>query len=365
MQLELAALEGGPRARARPQRARRLGARRSRRSTSRRRGGSASTRRSTCRSSPAAEPIGVVDRPRQASGRRPRSRDDDLRLAETLAARAAVAVDLSERVSRDAVRRVVEAQELERRAARARAARRDRPGADVDPARPEAARAGGRRPTRRAPRSRPVRELVVSTLQDVRRARGRAAPVGARRLRARAGGRAARRDVPASRRASQVDLEAQLGDERLPAEVETALYRIVQEALTNIVKHAGATPRQHPARAQGRLASPPSVEDDGAGFDPAAARRGRPRARRHARAGRARRRAAAGRVGARGRARRSSAEVPRAGDDPRPRRRRPRRRPQPACAACSTRRPTSRPSARRRTPSARSSRRSSTSPTSC
>src|SRR5688500_13190307 len=57
--------------------------------------------------------IGVViahDR----EGADPRFSDDDLRLAETLAARAAVAVDLSERVSRDSVRRVVEAQELER-----------------------------------------------------------------------------------------------------------------------------------------------------------------------------------------------------------------------------------------------------------
>ena len=39
----------------------------------------------------------------------------------------------------------------------------------------------------------------------------------------------------------QVDLAAQLGAERLPAEVETTLYRIVQEALTNVVKHAEAT----------------------------------------------------------------------------------------------------------------------------
>ncbi|HEY2309928.1 MAG TPA: GAF domain-containing protein, partial [Gaiellaceae bacterium] len=40
---------------------------------------------------------------------------DDFRLAETFAARAAVAVELSQRVARDAVRRVVEAQEVERR----------------------------------------------------------------------------------------------------------------------------------------------------------------------------------------------------------------------------------------------------------
>src|SRR6185503_11889694 len=41
--------------------------------------------------------------------------DTDLRLAETFAARAALAVDLSDRVARDALRRVVEGQELERR----------------------------------------------------------------------------------------------------------------------------------------------------------------------------------------------------------------------------------------------------------
>ena len=40
--------------------------------------------------------------------------DDDVRLTESLATRAATAVDLSERVSRDAVRRVVDAQEAER-----------------------------------------------------------------------------------------------------------------------------------------------------------------------------------------------------------------------------------------------------------
>src|SRR5204863_255018 len=37
-----------------------------------------------------------------------------------------------------------------------------------------------------------------------------------------------------------VELEATLGETRLPGEVETTLYRILQEALTNIVKHARA-----------------------------------------------------------------------------------------------------------------------------
>jgi signal transduction histidine kinase len=53
---------------------------------------------------------------------------------------------------------------------------------------------------------------------------------------------------------------------RLPAEVEMALYRIVQEALTNVVRHAAAT---HVGvileRRQGSVVA--IVEDDGRGFD--------------------------------------------------------------------------------------------------
>ena len=64
----------------------------------------------------------------------------------------------------------------------------------------------------------------------------------------------------------RVDLEAQLGEVRLPTEVETALYRIVQEALANIVKHAEAT---HVSilltRKENSVAA--VVEDDGKGFD--------------------------------------------------------------------------------------------------
>ena len=55
--------------------------------------------------------IMVVDR----VGDDPRFSDEDLRLAEVFASRAAVAVEMSERVARDALRRVVAAQELERR----------------------------------------------------------------------------------------------------------------------------------------------------------------------------------------------------------------------------------------------------------
>ena len=38
-----------------------------------------------------------------------------------------------------------------------------------------------------------------------------------------------------------LELDLQLGDRRLDAEIETIAYRVAQEALTNVVKHAGAT----------------------------------------------------------------------------------------------------------------------------
>ncbi|HEV2592687.1 MAG TPA: GAF domain-containing protein, partial [Gaiellaceae bacterium] len=60
------------------------------------------------------QPIGVIVA-HDKSGIDPRFTDEDLRLTETFATRAAVAVNQSRRVAGDALRRVVEAQELERR----------------------------------------------------------------------------------------------------------------------------------------------------------------------------------------------------------------------------------------------------------
>jgi signal transduction histidine kinase len=196
--------------------------------------------------------------------------DHDLRLAETFAARAAVAVDLSERTARDALRRVVDAQELERR----RLARElhDETGQALtsillslkaleERLEGEDARAAAHE----------VRELVVSTLQDVRRLAVELRP-------------SALDDfglVAALERLTQsfseqtgiaVDFEAAL-PERLPEEVETALYRTVQECLTNVVKHARAGRVSVLLRRRnGSVAA--VVEDDGAGFDPALGREG-------------------------------------------------------------------------------------------
>ncbi len=183
---------------------------------------------------------------------------DDQRLAETLATRAATAVDLSHRVSRDSLRRVVEAQELERK----RLARElhDETGQALTSI------LLGLRSLEEGPETAQVRELVVSTLQDVRRLAVELRPKALDDFGL----------VPALERLLDtfreqsgiaVELEARIGPDRLPPEVETALYRIVQEALTNVVKHAGA--RHVSVTLTLKAASVVTVvEDDGEGFAP-------------------------------------------------------------------------------------------------
>jgi signal transduction histidine kinase len=190
--------------------------------------------------------------------------DQDVRLTESLAARAAAAVELSRRVSRDTVRRVVEAQELER----TRLARElhdetgqaltsillglksieDRASGDED---------------RVAVKE--LRDLVVSTLQDVRRLAVELRPAALddfglvpaiERL----------RDTMEEQGGPTVEIQSRLGDERLPPEIETALYRIVQESMTNVLRHAQAS------RVTVRLSRSEDlitlvVHDDGKGFE--------------------------------------------------------------------------------------------------
>jgi PAS domain S-box-containing protein len=63
-----------------------------------------------------------------------------------------------------------------------------------------------------------------------------------------------------------VEFEAIGLEERLPAEVETALYRVVQEALTNVARHAQArTVWMRLERTDSGVVA--SIEDDGQGFD--------------------------------------------------------------------------------------------------
>jgi two-component system, NarL family, sensor histidine kinase DevS len=192
--------------------------------------------------------------------------DTDLRLAETFATRGALAVDLSERIARDSLRRVVEAQELERR----RLARElhDETGQaltsillglkaleeKVDDTDSRAAAAE-------------LRELVVATLQDVRRLAVELRPSALDDF----GLVAALERLTASiseQTGIAIDFEPALTTDRLPEEVETALYRIVQESLTNVVKHAKAR-NVSVLLALKDGAVKAMIEDDGGGFDPA------------------------------------------------------------------------------------------------
>jgi signal transduction histidine kinase len=215
------------------------------------------------------EAIGVVIAHDKRGGPTPAFAEDDLRLAETLAERAAIAVSQSERVSRDVVRRVVEAQELER----ARLARElhDETGQALTSI------LLGLKPLEQAAQSDEareavgsLRELVVATLQDVRRLAVELRPTALDDFGL----------VPAVERLTetfreqsglQVELEAQLGDERLPHTAETALYRMIQEAFTNVVKHSGASRVSILLQRRDRTARA-VVEDNGSGFDPAAVR---------------------------------------------------------------------------------------------
>jgi two-component system sensor histidine kinase DegS len=88
--------------------------------------------------------------------------------------------------------------------------------------------------------------------------------------------------VPALRRLADetsatdltVDLHEQIGDVRLPPESEAVVYRVVQEAVHNAQKHAGASAISILLqRSNGRLTT--LVEDNGCGFDPAAIPPGR------------------------------------------------------------------------------------------
>ena len=207
--------------------------------------------------------IGVVIA-HDKSGSNPGFTDDDLRLTESLADRAAVAVDLSERVGRDALARVVQAQELERK----RLARElhDETGQaltsillGLKPLEQSASTDEDRAAVAS------LRELVVSTLQDVRRLAVELRPTAlddfglATAVERLAG-------TFREQTGMRVDFEAQLGENRLPTEVETTLYRIVQEALANIVKHADAS-HVSILLTRGERTVAAVVEDDGRGFD--------------------------------------------------------------------------------------------------
>jgi signal transduction histidine kinase len=206
--------------------------------------------------------IGVIAAHNRVGADR-RFTDEDMRVAEMFATRAAVAVEISDRVARDALRRVVDGQELERQ----RLARElhDETGQALTSIllglkRVEEAKTKDDAGAAAAE----LRGEIVTTLQSVRRLAVELRPKALDDFGL----------VPALERLGEafgtdsgitVDVEANLDEARLPAELETALYRIAQEALTNVAKHADA---KHVSVVVSRRVGSVSVvvEDDGRGF---------------------------------------------------------------------------------------------------
>jgi signal transduction histidine kinase len=193
-------------------------------------------------------------------GSNPRFSDADMRIAQAFANRAAVAIELSERVGRRAVRSLLEGQEMERR----RLARElhDETGQAL------ASILLGLKALEREIGEEPlavIRELVDSALGDVRRLTVELRPpalddFGLGAALERLG------SVIGERSPFTVDVNVTVPAGTMPPEHETAIYRIVQEALANVVKHASA---QHVSIvvASSERAVRAVVEDDGAGFD--------------------------------------------------------------------------------------------------
>ena len=190
----------------------------------------------------------------------PRFSDADMRVAEAFANRVAVALDLSERVGRDTVRVLLNGQELERK----RLARElhDETGQAL------VSILLGLRAAEEQPTEQPfahLRDLVTSALDGVRAVTTQLRPPALddfglqpalERL----------TELVAERSGLDIQLQFSANDLALGPETETAVYRIVQEAVTNVVKHAEAscvsvvvTGRAGAVRAV--------IEDDGIGFD--------------------------------------------------------------------------------------------------
>ncbi len=166
-----------------------------------------------------------------------------------------------ERAHENFVEQVIEAQELERR----------RLAGDIHDGisqrlitlsyRLDAAqRAVGTDPDAVAEQLEKARELVELTLQEARAAIGGLRPPVLDDLGLAGGLASLARSIP------QIDIEVELAETRLPDHIELALYRIAQECLQNVVKHASATTARLTYTLDGGTARL-EIVDDGVGFD--------------------------------------------------------------------------------------------------
>ena len=185
--------------------------------------------------------------------------DLDMRLTQAFAHRAAVALDRSERVGRKAMQSLINGQEIER----TRLARElhDETGQAL------AAILLGLKALEQEVGTEPlvtIRELVVSALGDVRRLTTELRPPALDDFGLESAIQNLVRAV-ADRSGLHVALSFGVTDRGLTPEHETAIYRIVQEALTNAIKHAQASNISIVVTFSGNHVRT-MIEDDGVGF---------------------------------------------------------------------------------------------------
>jgi signal transduction histidine kinase len=209
------------------------------------------------------KPIGVISAYNK-DGLDSRFTDDDLRLAEAFGTRAALAVHLSERVTRETFNAILEAEEAER----SRIARElhDETGSalsgvllgltaiDRAATLPEARQA-----------SAALQETAKATLENIGRLAFDLRPSTLDDFGLWPALKALGKGLE-EQGGPEVKLKVDLATaERLPASVETALFRITQEALTNVVKHADAKTVHITFARQERFVVL-TIDDDGCGF---------------------------------------------------------------------------------------------------
>lgn len=195
--------------------------------------------------------------------------DDDVRLAEALGTRAALAVHLSERVARETVDAILEAEEAER--SRIAGELHDETGAALTAILLDLATiddAATLRDARHA--SAALRDSARNALENVGRLAFSIRPPALDEF----GLEPALRDLSGrleERGGPRVELAIDLTVRtRLSAKLETAIFRITQEALTNVVKHADAKVVRVALTCRERSVTL-TVEDDGRGFSRAQA----------------------------------------------------------------------------------------------
>ena len=182
-------------------------------------------------------------------------------VAEVIAAFNAT-LDRLEDERRSSVRRVLSAQEAERR--RIAGELHDQIGQNLTAVLLELKRLRGRVEPEYADTLADAQELARESLEELRRISYELRPAALDDL-GLASALAALCTAIARRAGIAVTLDISADLPSLPADVELAVYRVAQEALTNAVRHSGGT------RAQVRLSAPPGrlvlqVSDDGGGL---------------------------------------------------------------------------------------------------